>query len=456
MAVTIPSQSESLAVIPEMDELQRMKLVAETVVNTEFVPNAYRGRPAAVLAAIFAGRELGIGPMQALQQINVIQGKPTASAELQLALIRRAGHSVKVVERTSQRAEVYGKRSDTGDDGTFEYTLEDAKRAELLGNANWKKYPRNMLFWRAVSDMASGLFSDVVSGIASLTPDEMGSDFVPPPLPELTNGHAADLLPGEATAGAATEGSDDTPRSEQTGTQPAASDGEGSPPPQESGSAAAESPAAPPPAAVESYDSILQSGQRVTLYRVRIVTDVGERVLGPFNTEAEAQHAMETGELPALRPGEVVSQPAAEESKPKRKGSRGIAPGMQPAPQPEPPAPTLEQQLEESVAATAKPADPAPDDGLTVPEAEEAQNTSTAEEAREQRILDLAVQIKTLQHERKGQDTSDAGVILQEAQTALDQLAQKLFQTSYAACEGDQLQQILDWLEDSWAKAQAA
>ena len=57
---------------------------------------------------------------------------------------------------------------------TFEFSMEDAKRAELLANPSWKKYPKNMLFARCFSDMARTLFPDAIGGI-SYTPEELGA-----------------------------------------------------------------------------------------------------------------------------------------------------------------------------------------------------------------------------------------------------------------------------------------
>src|SRR5262245_66596690 len=61
--------------------------LATYIAGTDFVPRAYRGQDAAVAAAILAGRELGIGPMTALQHLHVIDGRPAMSAQLMRALV---------------------------------------------------------------------------------------------------------------------------------------------------------------------------------------------------------------------------------------------------------------------------------------------------------------------------------------------------------------------------------
>lgn len=163
----------ALAPLPSSTDLAATFTLSQQLCKTDFVPDAYRNRPEATLAAILYGRELGIGPMQALQQINVIKGKPGASPELMRALIQRAGHSIRRTAVTDDAVTLHGKRADTGDEDTVTWTLEDARRAGLTSGA-WKSYPRAMLLARATSELARSLFADVISGI-SYTPEELES-----------------------------------------------------------------------------------------------------------------------------------------------------------------------------------------------------------------------------------------------------------------------------------------
>lgn len=168
----------ALTPLPSSSDLAATFTLSQQLCKTDFVPDAYRNRPEATLAAILYGRELGIGPMQALQQINVIKGKPGASPELMRALIQRAGHSIVRTAVTDETVTLHGKRADTGDEDTVTWTLDDARRAGLASGA-WKSYPRAMLLARATSELARSLFADVISGI-SYTPEELENiDAVP-------------------------------------------------------------------------------------------------------------------------------------------------------------------------------------------------------------------------------------------------------------------------------------
>jgi hypothetical protein len=151
--------------------------LAKYVATTEFVPRGLQGRPAAIAAAILTGRELGVGPMRALAIINIIEGRPTLSAEGMVALIRRAGHQARPVRSTLEIATVKGRRVEDRDDpdGWVEasFSRQDAERAGLWGKRSkssgaptpWVTYPAEMLLARAWTRLARMLFSDVINGL---------------------------------------------------------------------------------------------------------------------------------------------------------------------------------------------------------------------------------------------------------------------------------------------------
>lgn len=149
--------------------------LAEYIAGTEFVPRGLRGKPAAVAAAVLAGREVGIGPMTALQHIHVIEGTPSMSAELKRARVFAAGHEIVVDESTITRCRVRGRRKGSESwSAPVEWTLDDAKRANLAHKDNWKKNPRRMLQARATGELCDLLFPDVVGGLP--TTEEVRDD----------------------------------------------------------------------------------------------------------------------------------------------------------------------------------------------------------------------------------------------------------------------------------------
>jgi len=118
------------------------------------------------------GNELGISPFSALRTIYVVNGVPTCSGEMMLALIRRSGllASNQIEELLDNNGKFIGAkctmtRKDTNETISIAFTLEDAKTAGLMGKSVWKSYPKNMCRWRAVSNVAKLLFGDVIGGL---------------------------------------------------------------------------------------------------------------------------------------------------------------------------------------------------------------------------------------------------------------------------------------------------
>ena len=145
--------------------------LAERIAQTDFVPPALRGKPEAVLACILAGHEAGVSPMQALAKIHVIEGRPAMSAELMRAIVLRAGHEIWLEESSSTKAVACGKRAGRIRTSRVEWTMDDAKRAQLDQRQNWRKFPRAMLAARATAELCRSLFPDVLADRYATDPE---------------------------------------------------------------------------------------------------------------------------------------------------------------------------------------------------------------------------------------------------------------------------------------------
>ena len=155
--------------------------LAKAVANTDFVPAPFRGKPAEITAAIMYGDEVGLGPLQSLAKIAVINGRPTLAAEAQRGLIQAAGHEIWVEEATTTRVTVGGRRKDSDRSQLFTWTLDDAKRAGIAGKQPWRQYPRAMLLARASAELARAVFADVIGGLAATEElEELAADAPAP------------------------------------------------------------------------------------------------------------------------------------------------------------------------------------------------------------------------------------------------------------------------------------
>lgn len=161
---------------PSMQEWQIMREQAGALVATGFLPASIK-TPEQALAIMLQGRELGIPAMAALGTINVIQGKPTVSPQLMLALIERSGQLETIkIDSTDEGSTVTMKRkSRPAHAETF--GKKEASDLKLIEKDNYKKQPRVMFKWRAVAACARVVFPDVVLGL--YTPDEMGANTDP-------------------------------------------------------------------------------------------------------------------------------------------------------------------------------------------------------------------------------------------------------------------------------------
>lgn len=147
-----------------------MKL-GEVLAQSGFFTDS-RGAAQAVVK-VLAGQELGFGPVASMTGINIIKGRVTLSANLLAAAVKRSGkYSYRIIEHTDKACEI--EFTENGEViGRSRFTMEDAKNAQLNGD-NWKKFPANMLFARAISNGAKWHCPDIFGG-PIYTPDELGA-----------------------------------------------------------------------------------------------------------------------------------------------------------------------------------------------------------------------------------------------------------------------------------------
>lgn len=121
---------------------------------------------------ILAGQEMGFGPFAAMNGIHIIKGKPGVGANLQAAAVKSSGkydYKVRELSDTACRIEFFQAKESIG---ISVFTIEDARKA---GTQNLEKFPRNMLFARAMSNGVKWYCPDVFNGSTVYTPEELGA-----------------------------------------------------------------------------------------------------------------------------------------------------------------------------------------------------------------------------------------------------------------------------------------
>lgn len=156
------------------DEIWRY---AGMLANSQFVPKDMRGKTPDVMAAIQLGAELGLQPMAAIQNIAVINGRPSVWGDLQLAICQKSG----IFDFEAHDEYFEGKPFD--DDYTAvtvmkrigaskpvvsRYSVADANRAGLWKKSgSWTTNPGRMLKYRSRAFAARDAFADVLKGLYS-------------------------------------------------------------------------------------------------------------------------------------------------------------------------------------------------------------------------------------------------------------------------------------------------
>ena len=123
------------------------------------------------IVKILAGQELGFGPFASMNGVYIIQGKPAFGANMMAAAVKASGrYNYRVIEMSEKVCEI--AFFEGGQEcGRSRFTLEDAKKA---GTKNLDKFPRNMLFARAMSNGVRWYCPDVMNGSTIYTPEELG------------------------------------------------------------------------------------------------------------------------------------------------------------------------------------------------------------------------------------------------------------------------------------------
>lgn len=152
--------------LPSPEQLSTLQAFGEMYVKSGLLPPSLKTWQA-VAVTIQHGMDLGIPISTAIQKIHVINGKPVCEAALMASLIYRdhGDDALRVIETDATRATVAYKRRSWTEYAQNTYTIEDAKRAELVNKPTWKQYPADMLRARCIAQIAHMQFQDTIGGL---------------------------------------------------------------------------------------------------------------------------------------------------------------------------------------------------------------------------------------------------------------------------------------------------
>lgn len=144
-----------------MDRIEHAKVVSQS----SLIPAEYRGKPADIIWAMDIGDALGVPYTQVMQSMVVARGKMTMSADLMGAIVRRAGHKLRIHEDGNSVTASIVRADDPDYEFTVTWDERKAREAGLWGNRGpWTQYPRQMLRARAITEVCRQGASDALAG----------------------------------------------------------------------------------------------------------------------------------------------------------------------------------------------------------------------------------------------------------------------------------------------------
>ena len=159
-------------IVRSVDDLAR---IGKMMAVSGYFQDAREAAQAAV--KVQAGMEMGFGPFASMTGIYIIQGRPSIGANLMASAVKNnPKYDYRVREMSEQVCKIEfferidGKRESIG---ISEFTIAEAKKA---GVKNLEKFPRNMLFARAMSNGIRWFCPDVFAGNPTYTPEELGAN----------------------------------------------------------------------------------------------------------------------------------------------------------------------------------------------------------------------------------------------------------------------------------------
>jgi hypothetical protein len=162
---------------------------AKMVAASDFAPKDFKGKAESCLLAIQHGSEVGLSPMQSLQSIAVINGRPTIWGDAALALVQSSPQCLYVREYTEGEGDNLTAVCEVQRRGypqptVAKFSVADAKKASLWGKSGpWSQYPSRMLGLRARGFALRNAFADALRGLVTA---EEAQDYQTPAVSEPT------------------------------------------------------------------------------------------------------------------------------------------------------------------------------------------------------------------------------------------------------------------------------
>ncbi len=155
----------------DLKKWKEFEQVATKIKESEAFPPTIDNIPK-IMMAMQKGFEMGMGPMESLDAFYYVNGRLTIFGEAGAKMIKRHGYHIQVPERTDERCTIRLISPDEKYYHEQSFTIQEARKARLVpkpgskndGISNWSRYPRDMLFWKALARARKAFCPEVLSG----------------------------------------------------------------------------------------------------------------------------------------------------------------------------------------------------------------------------------------------------------------------------------------------------
>lgn len=152
----------------EPQNFEQAMQYAKLIANSDLAPKDYKGKPENCLIAIQMGAELGLKPMQAIQNIAIINGRPSLWGDALLGLLKVHPDFEDIIETVQNGVATCTIKRRNQEPHTYRFSMDDAKKAGLASKPGpWSQYPDRMLQMRARGFCARNTFPDALKGLHS-------------------------------------------------------------------------------------------------------------------------------------------------------------------------------------------------------------------------------------------------------------------------------------------------
>lgn len=153
--------------VKSFGELENLAMILG---KSDIVPKDMIGKPANIMLALMFANEVGLSPAQGLQNVMVVNGRPSLWGDAVMGLVENSG--LQEWWKDEYKPDLDGgthcfttKRKGR-DPVTRTFSMKDAAQAKLdKKEGPWQGYPKRMLFNRARAWSLRDTYSDVLKGI---------------------------------------------------------------------------------------------------------------------------------------------------------------------------------------------------------------------------------------------------------------------------------------------------